>query len=53
VGKLFQGDRQPFKSSGQRVKADAPWESTERTSKLSGEGKMSSPLWVFLWRLQE
>lgn len=46
VGKLFQGERQPFKSSGQGVKADAPWESTERTLKFPDEGKMSSPLWL-------
>lgn len=53
VGKLFQGEQQLFKSLGQRVKADAPWESTERTFKFSDEGKTSSPLRVFLWRLQE
>lgn len=39
VGKLFQGERQPFKSSGQRVKAGAAWESTERTLSFLMKGK--------------
>lgn len=53
VGKLFPGEQQPFQSSGQGGKADAPGESTGRTFQLPDEGKMSSPLWAFLWRLRE
>lgn len=53
VGKLFPGEQQPLQSSGQGGKAEAPGESTGRTFQLPDQGKTSSPLRGFLWRLGE